>query len=319
MRQLFAKRLLSAVLALGITILVLWWLLQNGAGQALVDALQHANPWYLAVAAMLALVIQVIRAWRFAILASGSSSLPSWTMIGIATRLILLNFVLPFKLGELGFPLMMKRTFDTPFGQSAGILILSRLLDLGVVAAILLLTAAYLLAPQITGWSADILALIGLASLILPIFLIDGLQHLRRPAIRWPRIEHLLEQLSFGALMVRPPLRRLLVFLMTCAIWSAHVVIAYLTASSIQAGISFLQLAMASAASNIAFALPISGVAGLGPPQAAWASMLNLAGVDWTPAITTALLCHGLLLVTISTAGVLGYMLTAIRPKNRLG
>lgn len=317
MRRPVAKRLISAILALGISVLVLWWLLQDGAGQALIKAVQSANLWYLALAAVFAIVIQVIRAWRFAILASGNSSLPSRTMIGIATRLILLNFVLPFKLGELGFPLMMKRAFDTPLAQSAGILILSRLLDLGVVTAILLLTAAYLLAPHITGWSHEIVALAGLAVLIVPVLLIDWLPSLRRLTMRWPKADHLAEQLSFGALMVRPPARRLLVFLLTCSIWSTHALIAYLTASSLQAGIAFLPLAMASAASNLAFALPISGVAGLGPPQAAWASVLKLNDVDWTPAITTALLCHGLLLVTISIWGVLSYLQVAISSKKQ--
>jgi uncharacterized membrane protein YbhN (UPF0104 family) len=311
------KRLISALLALGISGLVLWWLLQDGAGQALVQAVRNANLWYLALAAVLAVVIQVIRAWRFAILTNGRSSPPSSTMIGIATRLILLNFVLPFKLGELGFPLMMKRAYNTPLAQSAGILILCRSMDFGVVAAILLFSAAFLLAPKITGWSNEILAFAGLVIFILPVLVIDWLPWFRKLTTRWPRIDHLAEQLSFGALMIRPPARRLFVFALTCSIWLTHAVIAYVTASSIQAEIAFLPLAMASAASNIAFALPVSGVAGLGPPQAAWASMLALNDIDWTPAITTALLCHGLLLVTISTWGALSFLRLAIKPKKQ--
>jgi hypothetical protein len=31
--------------------------------------------------------------------------------------------------------------------------------------------------------------------------------------------------------------------------------------------------------------------------------MLNLAGHDWAPAITSALLCHGLLLITLALFG----------------
>jgi len=305
------------LLAIGISSLVLWWLLQDGAGQALIKAVRNANPWYLAVAATLAVLIQVIRAWRFAILTNGNSSLPSSKMIGIATRLILLNFLLPFKLGELGFPLMMKRTFNTPFAQSAGTLILCRIMDFGVVAAILLFTAAYLLAPKITGWSNEVLAVTGLVVLILPVLVIDWLPQLRRLTTHWPRTDHLAEQLSFGALMIRPTTRRLLVFCLTCSIWLTHTFIAYLTASSIQAGIAFLPLAMASAASNIAFALPISGVAGLGPPQAAWASVLALNDIDWTPAITTALLCHGILLVTISIWGALSFLKLAMKPEKQ--
>lgn len=314
MRRTVLKRLISAVLALSVSGLALWWLLQDGAGLVLINAVRSADLGYLILAAVLAILIQVIRAWRFAILASGEASLPSWTMIGIATRLILLNFVLPFKLGELGFPVMMKRAFNTPFAQGTGILILSRLLDFAVVSAILLLTGAYLLAPPIIGWSREIVAFAGLIIFILPFFLVDWLSSLRGLTVRWPKIDHLAEQLNFGVLMVRPISRRLLVIFLTCLIWSTHALIAFLTALSIQAGIAFLPLAMASAASNLAFALPISGIAGLGPPQAAWASVLTLSHVDWTSAITTALLCHGLLLITISAWAVLGYLQSALWP-----
>lgn len=316
MHSIAAKRLISAVLALAITSFALWWLLHDGAGQALLAALWKADFRFLALAACLAILIQMIRAWRFAILANGKATLPSWIMIGIATRLILLNFMLPFKLGELGFPVMMKRSFGTPFAEGAGILILSRLLDFSVVTAILLLTGAYLLTPPIIGWSQELVACMGIVILILPILLIGWAADLRRLARPWPRIERLTEKMSVGALMARPAVLRSLVFGLTCLIWSIHALIAFLTAASIQAGIGFLPLAMASAASNLAFALPISGIAGLGPPQAAWASVLNLSDVDWTSAITTALLCHGLLLITISTWGVLGYLQAAIRPKN---
>ncbi len=310
------KRLISALLALGITGLVLWWLLRDGAGQALVKAASRADIRLLALAALLAVAIQVIRAWRFAILANGSMALPSRKMIAIATRLILLNFVLPFKLGELGFPVMMKRAFNTPFAEGTGILILCRLLDFGVVAAILLLTAAYLLAPGLIGWSREIVGLVGLMLLSLPMLMIDWLPGLRRLMRPWPKLDVLAEQLSFGVRMARPATRRVPIFVLTCSIWLTHAVIAYLTALSIEADIAFLPLAMASAASNLAFALPISGIAGLGPPQAAWATMLNFDGIDWTPAITTALLCHGLLLVTISSWGMLGFLGKAIKPKK---
>lgn len=314
MPRLVAKRLVSAVLALGVSGLVLWWLLRDGAGQALADALATAHPGYLVLAACLAVFIQVIRAWRFAILADGKASLPSWTMIGIATRLILLNFLLPFKLGELGFPVMMKRSYGTPFAQGAGILILSRLLDFSVVSAILLLTGASLLAPDVIGLGSEMVALLGFLLLLLPILLIGWLPNLRAMAKPWPRLDHVAQQLSFGARMMSPAPFRSLVFGLTCLIWTNHALIAWLTASSIGAAIDFLPLAMASAASNLAFALPISGVAGLGPPQAAWATMLNLAGIAWTPAITTALLCHGLLLCTIVILGAFEYLWSAVRP-----
>lgn len=314
-QSVLAKRLTSTVLAIAISAIVLWWLLADGAGEALIDALGRASLWPLALGGMIAIVIQMIRAWRFAILATGSLAPPSWTMIGIATKLVLLNFLLPFKLGELGFLLMMKRAYGTPFSRGAGILVLCRLLDLGVVAAIILLTAAWLLDPVIHGWSPALVSMVGLTALAAPLLIADLLPWLRRLIGRWPRIAHLAGQMSHGASMMHPPRRRLPIAALTLSIWIAHAVIAWLAAIAVAADVGFLSMAMASAASNLAFALPISGVAGLGPPQAAWATMLHLAGNDWTPAITTALLCHGVLLITLSTFGAAFWAGQAFRAK----
>lgn len=297
------QRLASTILAVLASAVVLWWLLADGAGQTLLNALQTARLWPLALGGMIAIAIQLIRAWRFALLRNGSLDVPSWTMVSIATKLVLFNFLLPFKLGELSFPLMMKRAYGTPLGQGAGILVLCRLLDLGTVTAIILVTAAWLLDPAIHGWSPGLVSAFSLAALIMPFLIANQLPWLQRLAAGSPRIDHLIGQMSHGAAMMRPRRQRLSVAGLTLSIWIAHAVIAWLVAYAVGTGLGFFPMAMASASSNLAFALPISGVAGLGPPQAAWATMLHWAGHDWAPAITSALLCHGILLITLSIFG----------------
>lgn len=313
---MLVQRLISTILAISVSAVVLWWLLADGAGVALLNALETARLWPLALGSLIAIAIQMVRAWRFAVLEDGRLDLPSWIMVGIATKLVLFNFLLPFKLGELSFPLMMKRAYGTPYGQGAGILILCRLLDLGTVTAIILLTAAWLLDPVIHGWSPLLVSALGLIALVTPFLITDQLPRLRLLTASSKRIDHLADQVSHGAAMMRPPRQRLLVAVLTLSIWIAHAVIAWLAAYALGAGLGFFQMAMASASSNLAFALPISGVAGLGPPQAAWASMLHLAGHDWDPAITTALLCHGVLLITLSAFGVLFWIGQSFRAKG---
>jgi len=309
---------MSTLVAITITAIVLLWLLADGTGETLVTAFVTASPLPLMLGGLLAIGIQIIRAWRFGILATGSLSLPSWTMIAIATKLVLFNFLLPFKLGELSFPLMMKRAYSTPFGQGAGILVLCRLLDLGVVAAFILLTSAWLLDSGILGWNATWIHAFGIIALLTPILIVDQLPRWLPLAAAWPRIHHLAGQLSHGASMMRPLRQRALVATLTLSVWFAHAVIAWFVAQAIGAGIGLAAITMASAASNLAFALPVSGVAGLGPPQAAWASMLHLAGHAWTPAIASALLCHGLLLVTLSLFGAVIWLSDIIMGKPRV-
>lgn len=305
MGRTLVHKLTSTLLALAVSAVVLWWLLKGDISDELVQAFSRASLLPLILGGLLAIIIQVVRAWRFAILATASLAPPSWTMIGIATKLVVLNFLLPFKLGELSFPLLMKRAFSTPIAEGAGILILCRLLDLGVVAAIILLTAAWLLDPMVLGWSPFLLSALGSALLIVPFILPDRLPLLLRLTSRWPKIANITNALSSGAHRMRPMRRRLPLALLTISIWTAHVLIAWLVVKAIGATFGFYATAMASASSNLAFALPITGIAGLGPPQAAWATMLNLSGHDWAPAIASALLCHGLLLVTLSTFGLM--------------
>jgi hypothetical protein len=311
MSNSFVRRLASTALAIIISSVALWWLLAGGETTALWKAIQQAEIWPLAIGAVIAILIQMIRAWRFTILATGSLALPSWGMISISSQLVLMNFLLPFKLGELSFPLMMKRSYGTPFGEGAGILILCRLLDFGTVAGIILLGAALLLDPAAHGLNPGLIGAVALLAALSPLFLVEVLTLMKRLFAGRPRVRDLIEQISLGAQRMHPPEQRLLAAVLTVSIWLAHASIAYLTAIAVSAGLGFPPMAMASAASNLAFALPISGVAGLGPPQAAWATVLHLQGVDWTPAITTALICHGVLLTTLSAWGVAMWIGTA--------
>jgi uncharacterized membrane protein YbhN (UPF0104 family) len=299
------QRITSTLLAVLVSAIVLWWLLKGDISQELIQAFAKASIAPLFLGGLLALLIQILRGWRFAILASSNLAPPSWTMIGIASKLVLFNFLLPFKLGELSFPLLMRRAYGTPIGEGAGILILCRLLDLGVVAAVILSTAAWLLEPLVLGWNPTLIGLFGVTALIASVVLPDCLPRLRHLTTRWPAISRVVGELGSGASRMRPIRQRLPVIALTVAIWISHAVIAWLVVGAIDAGFDFVATAMASASSNLAFALPITGIAGLGPPQAAWATMLHLAGHDWTPAIASALLCHGLLLVTLSAFGLL--------------
>jgi hypothetical protein len=60
---------------------------------------------------------------------------------------------------------------------------------------------------------------------------------------------------------------------------------------------------LGAAAGNVAFALPINGIAGIGPPQAAWVAATTYAGVPWTDAVLSALALHT---VVLTNAIVLG-------------
>jgi hypothetical protein len=156
------KRLLSAVLALSITAVCLWFLLTPDVMQALGQVASNARPIPIIVAFGLVALVQWLRAWRFAVMTAGTAALPDTVLVRIALQLNFLNFVLPFRLGELGYPVLMRRHYGHGLLHSAGVLLLARLFDLATVVSILLGAAAVL---RLAGGTGN--AMLALGSMVL--------------------------------------------------------------------------------------------------------------------------------------------------------
>ncbi len=101
---------------------------------------------------------------------------------------------------------------------------------------------------------------------------------------------------------------------LTALLWSLHLMVAWLAASAVYAALPFAAIAMASAASHLAFALPVPSVIGLGPSQAAWSTALHLADVPWNPAILTALVAHAVQLSGALLLGLIVFLARIWRP-----
>jgi hypothetical protein len=70
---------------------------------------------------------------------------------------------------------------------------------------------------------------------------------------------------------------------------------------------------LGAAAGNVAFALPVNGVAGIGPPQAAWVAATTRAGVPWDDAVVSALALHAVVLANALVCGALAMASTPAR------
>ena len=102
---------------------------------------------------------------------------------------------------------------------------------------------------------------------------------------------------------------------LTLAVWIALTAIAILAMIAVDPAIDIAAALTASAANNLAFALPITGIAGLGPAQAAWATVLNLTGTPWETAIASALAGYA---IFVSGALILGGLALLV-PASRDG
>src|SRR5262249_25553716 len=85
--------------------------------------------------------------------------------------------------------------------------------------------------------------------------------------------------------------------------WLAFGLAAALVAGAVVDTVSPNAALLGAAAGNLAFALPVNGIAGLGPAQAAWVWATVWAGVPQSDAVLSALALHA---VALSNALLLG-------------
>lgn len=295
------KRVATAALAALITGLCCWYVLTPAVLSALARLGSEAKwPPLLAAFALVALV-QWLRAWRFAVMTTGRLTPPDAAMLGIALKLNFLNFVLPFRLGEFGYPALMRRHYGHSLLRSAGILLLARGLDLATVLAILL-AAAGLLTPASPGRLGLWFGALGCALAPLAPW---ALAHLGQAP--WPRLAAgIRPATAVDAGAIWPALGQAsagLALGLGFAIWGLFGLAAVCVAGAVTTSVPAAAAMLGAAAGNLAFALPVNGLAGLGPAQAAWVLATTWAGVPHQDAVVSALALHA---VVLSNALLLG-------------
>jgi Lysylphosphatidylglycerol synthase TM region len=307
------SRFLSALAAVAVTALCLWFLLTPEIVGALARLAAEARPLPIVAAFALCALVQWLRAWRFAVMTTASLALPGVTMVRIAFQLNFLNFTLPFRLGELGYPVLMYRHYGCDLLHSTGVLLLARLFDLATVGAILL-GAAALLEPS-GGLLRTALAL-GALGLALAPFVMAFAGHALRPLLQRlpPRIGDMGARLTAGLDAIGRRRVGPAVAALGFAVWLVFGLAAILVAQAVVGTVSPAAAMLGAAAGNVAFALPVNGIAGIGPAQAAWVAATTQVGVPWGDAVVSALALHA---VVLTNALVFGAIATLAGPGRR--
>jgi len=301
----------SVGVAVLVTAAVLVWLARTGVLEAIGPALATADWPRIAAAFALVGVVQWLRAWRFGLLLDGRPSPPGLTLFRLSAQLTALNFLLPFRLGELSFPVLARRALGADLLDGAGVLLTARLFDLCVIAALLAGTAAALLPAAGVPVPAPVLGVAAAGAVAAPFALAATGRALVPRLGRTPRLGPLVLGLARGLGRLERPGGRLLAVALSWAIWLAFALLAYLAASAVVPATAPAWAVMAAAAGNLAFALPLNGVAGLGPAQAAWVGVMALAGLGLEAGALGALAVHAVALIG---ALCLGALLTAVGP-----
>jgi uncharacterized protein (TIRG00374 family) len=161
--------------------------------RAMVDAIRHANYTLLWIGILLGFVWIAIRAivWRTLLRNRASYSDVFWT-IGEG---YLLNNFLPFRLGEIGRAFLLSRKSDMQFMEILPTIVIERATDLGINAAILLLSIPFVVGAEQTGRIgviAGIVILIGFVILyLLARYNQWALDLFHTLSARWPTLQHI--------------------------------------------------------------------------------------------------------------------------------
>jgi hypothetical protein len=250
--------------------------------------------------------VQWLRAWRYSMMTSVHLNLPDATMVRIACQANFLNLALPFRLGELGFPVLMQRRYGIGFLHATGVLLLARLFDLAAVGCILLASAWSL---GIIPGALKLVAAVGaLVLAVAPFGVALAGRALRPHLVRLPYVGKIAEPLSAALDALGDARTRMQVVAVGFAIWLALAWMAVLVADAVVDTASAMAAVLGGAASSVAFALPINGIAGIGPTQAAWVAATVQAGVPWDDAVISALALHAVVLVNAVVLGGLAML-----------
>jgi hypothetical protein len=306
------RRLLPVLLALAVSAACLYFLLTPEIVASFSRLLAEARPLPVLAAFALVALVQWLRAWRFAVMMTGRLALPGATLTRIAFQLNFWNFLLPLRLGELSYPVLMHRRLGYGLLHAGGVLLIARLFDLATVGAILLGAASCLdLWP---GAGRGLLALAALALGLAPLGLAVAGLALRPHLARLPRVGNAAARLTAGFEAIGGYGAGLAAVGLSLALWLTFGFAAILVAQAVVATVSPAAAMLGAAAGNVAFALPVNGIAGIGPAQAAWVAATTRTGVPWDDAVISALALHA---VVLSNALVLGALAAVTTPAAR--
>lgn len=298
--------------ATAVTGAVFWFLFRDQQWADYRSVLTGMNPRYGALAGALVMVLAVARAWRIA----DAIGRPLSTQI---IRVSLLHgfavLVTPARLGEIALPALLNRAGLQDLSAAAGMLVFIRLLDLlfmvmigGAAAGLTLHGHADLggLAPW--GWAASLTAAACLAAI--PIFSSRLRVRTGNPSPAGSPVRTVFFRAAADAVGdCGSGQTYFRLSFVTAVILLTMIGFHYVCALAVGAAPGIVGGVMASAAAILAFALPINGIGGLGPTQAAWTFALAVQGVNWDKALIAGMLIYAVSLTVSGVLTVIAFMM----------
>jgi uncharacterized protein (TIRG00374 family) len=308
-RRTWSRAVYFAV-SVAVTAAVFTYLLRRVSPSEVVDLLRGTDLRGVAMFVVLSFVMSVLRTWRYALLLRVSGHAPPAPALFLVV--LVRNFtsdLLPARIGTLVYVYILTGRLGIPFGPAAASFALSFLFDLIALAPLIALAAFF--AGAAGGLSATGLAAGAALLLALTLALLAALPALTgfaqrivlrmRPLAAGPRA-----RLAGALADVEEELHRT----RRAGIYDRLLVLSVLVRATKYAGLYVFLFALVAplgyglaqldpapiflglCASELAASLPISGVAGFGAYEGAWALVFRLLGFPGEVADLTAIAHH---------------------------
>jgi glycosyltransferase 2 family protein len=313
------QRLLPAVLGVGISLALLFWALR---GVKLDDILHHvraAHPAPLLIAVILATLTFPLRLIRWRLLLRHESgrpypAAPLWHAVALG---FMANNILPLRAGELIRTYTASRLSNIRFTTVLSSIAVERIFDgLTIVA---LLTVA-LLSPDLPGevmvggvsvaGIARVGGLLGGLALLAAIAVLAAplpAERLVRSLLPWPnaanRVVSLIEGIRQGLVVLRTPVRLLLVVFWSFALWLVNAWAFYVGFAAFDIPVSYLGALLMQALIVLGISIP-STPGFFGPFEAVIVAALALYGVPRDLAFSYAISYHVTSFIPITVLGL---------------
>ena len=228
------------------------------------------------------------------------------------------NYIMPFRTGELSYPLMLKKRLGISLADGAASLMTARFFDLATIAVILPLVfmGVYSRIPRWLLISGVLYCLL-IGSFALLFFKLVKTNAFRGgiPFTKG-RFGAFLSKVILAVQKIQEKNRYILVWFCTLLIWGCIYLNFYFIVVAMGYRVSLTQMVVVSILSVPISLIPFQGFANLGTHELAWVTAFSLYGRKGKEAVEMAVNAHLVLFFLVIVLGLIGWLLFIVVPKN---
>lgn len=237
----------------------------------------------------------LLTAWRYYLFLP--AHIPYRYLVGVVFfQNALLTFV-PLRMGEVGYPWLLRRDFNIPLASSTGVIVSIRMTDLAVVLAVAL--AGSPLLQFGANW---------LISGVLGLILFAGALSVLWLRWRW-RVPALVQTFVVAVRPLRQPGRLLRFMALSVVVFGVTTVQSKLVFQSLALDLPVGSVAVLNALTLLAALLPIHPPGGWGTIDSVQTLIISRLGYDPAQALPAILATHSIYTVIILGGGLVGWLL----------